>query len=131
MFLSGPAGAGKTTAVRIAEQFCFRFCMVVGNLWNDRTFLFTAYTGSAASACGGITIVKTAFINKRGDLSKTEKEKWKHVRILIIDEISFMQDKELKRFDQRLKECRDRTQPFGGISITVSLVLLGLEAIIT
>ncbi len=120
MFLSGPAGAGKTTAVKIAEKFCYRFCKAVGSLWHDTNFLFTAYTGSAASYSGGITICKVGYINKNGDLTLEEKLQWKYVKILIIDEISFMQDNELQRLDRRLKECRDRTKVFGGISIIFS-----------
>ena len=117
MFLSGPAGSGKTTAVKIAERFCYKFCSVMGKLWTDRTFLFTAYTGSAASCFGGITICKAAFISKSGDLSPEEKSQWKHVRILIIDEISFMTDREIIQLNKRLKECRDSTQVYGGVSI--------------
>jgi hypothetical protein len=30
MFLTGPAGSGKSTAVRVAEQFCYEFCLAVG-----------------------------------------------------------------------------------------------------
>jgi hypothetical protein len=30
MFLSGPAGSGKSTAMRVAEQFCYAFCVAVG-----------------------------------------------------------------------------------------------------
>ena len=41
MFLTGPTGAGKTTAVKLAQRFCFEFCNAVGILWNDTTFLFT------------------------------------------------------------------------------------------
>jgi hypothetical protein len=32
-------------------------------MWSDKTFLFTAYTGLAASLFGGVTISKAAFIN--------------------------------------------------------------------
>lgn len=117
MFLSGPAGAGKTKAVKTAEKFCYHFCKAVGSLWHDTTFLFTAYTGSAASDSDGVTICKIGYINKGGDLTLEDKLKWKHVKILIVDEISFMQDNELIRLDRRLKECRDRTKVFGGISI--------------
>ncbi len=117
MFLSGPAGAGKTTAIKVAEKFCYRFCKAVGSLWHDTTFLFTAYTGSAASYSGGVTICKIGCICKSGALTLEEKLQWKYVKILIIDEISFMQDDELIKLDKRLKECRDRTQIFGGVSI--------------
>jgi hypothetical protein len=47
-FLTGPAGSGKSTAVKVAQQFCYDFCLAVGVMWSDQTFLFTAYTGAAA-----------------------------------------------------------------------------------
>jgi len=117
MFLTGPAGAGKSTAVKVAQRFCFEFCRSVGNLWSDSTFLFTAYTGSAASLFGGVTIVKHAYIAKKGPLSEADRAAWEDVRILIIDEISFMKDRELMLLDNRLKEMGDRSKPFGGFSI--------------
>jgi hypothetical protein len=43
MFLTRPAGSGKSTAMRVAEQFCDEFCIAVGVMWCDRTFLFTSY----------------------------------------------------------------------------------------
>ena len=62
LFLTGPAGAGKTTALKAAEQFCFEFCSPYNILWLDTSFFYTAtaYTGSAASASGGLTIVKAS-----------------------------------------------------------------------
>jgi hypothetical protein len=49
--------------MRVAKQFCYDFCVAVGVMWNDTTFLFTAYTGSAASLIGGVTISKAAYLN--------------------------------------------------------------------
>ncbi len=63
LFLTVPAGSGKSTAMRVAEQFCYEFCLAVGVMWSDTTFLFTAYTGSAASLIGGVTISKAAYLN--------------------------------------------------------------------
>ena len=117
MFLTGPAGAGKSTAVKVARRFCFEFCHTVGTLWSDRTFLFSAYTGSAAMAVGGVTICKAAYLMKKGALSEEDKREWQDVRMLIVDEISFMPNDQLQKLDQRLKEMRDRAKPFGGISI--------------
>jgi hypothetical protein len=48
----------------IAEQFCYEFCLAVGVMWSDTTFLFTANTGSAASVFDGVTISKAAFLNQ-------------------------------------------------------------------
>jgi hypothetical protein len=31
-------------------------------MWSDNTFIFTAYTGLAASLFGGVTISKAAFL---------------------------------------------------------------------
>jgi hypothetical protein len=56
MFLTGSAGSGKSTAVRVAEQFCYEFCLAIGIMWSDTTFLFTAYTKAAASLIGRTTI---------------------------------------------------------------------------
>ena len=52
VFLTGPAGAGKPTAIKVAQIFYFEFCRYVSDLWSDSTFLFIAYTGSAASLLG-------------------------------------------------------------------------------
>ena len=118
MFLTGSAGAGKTTAVKLAQQFCFEFCWKIGTLWNDRTFLFTAYTGSAASAFKGITIAKAAFLNRKTPLTQEEIDQWKHVEILIIDEISFMTVKMMKKLNTQLQICRgERNKPYGGLSV--------------
>ncbi len=59
-------------------------------MWSDTTFVFTAYTGSAASLVGGVTISKVAFLNKNKPLSLDDKNQWQDVQILIIDKISFM-----------------------------------------
>ena len=58
MFLIGPAGAGKGTAVKAAEQFCMMFCRHAHIPWMDSTYLYTAYTGSAAALFNGVTICK-------------------------------------------------------------------------
>ena len=62
MFLTGPAGAGKSTAIKVSQRFCFKFSRAVGTLWSDSSFLFTAYTGSVASLFGDVTICKHAFM---------------------------------------------------------------------
>ena len=73
MFLTGPAGSGKSTAMKVAQQFCYEFCIAVGVMWSDKTFIFTAYTGSAASLFGGVTISKAAFLNQRNQLSVDDR----------------------------------------------------------
>ena len=62
-FLTGFAGAGKSTCVKVAQRFCFEFCRAASIPWDENTFLFTATTGSAASLFGGQTIHDAAFLN--------------------------------------------------------------------
>ena len=129
MFLTGPAGSGKSTAMKIAQQFCYEFCIAVGIMWGDKTFLFTAYTGSASSLFGGVTISKAAFLNQRKQLSVDDINEWKDVRIVIIDEVSFMSDSILMTLDRKLKDIRNRSLPFGGFSIVFAGDFRQLEAI--
>ena len=97
MFLTGPAGAGKSTAVKVAQRFCSGFSRAVGVLWIDSTFLFAAYIGSAASLFDDVAICKHAYPKNDGSLTDKEISRWEDVSILIIDEISFMKDSELKK----------------------------------
>jgi hypothetical protein len=42
MFCTEPAGSGKSMAMRVAELFCYEFCVALGVMWCDTTFLFTS-----------------------------------------------------------------------------------------
>jgi hypothetical protein len=120
IFLTGPTGSRKSTAVMVAQHFCYEFCLAMGAMWSNTTFLFTAYTGSAASLFGGVTIAKVTFINQHKSLSQDNKNEWQDVQILIIDKISFVSDSVLKMLDIKLKDIRNRNQFFGGFSIIFS-----------
>jgi flagellar biosynthesis GTPase FlhF len=46
LFLTGPAGAGKTTALKaVADQFCYKFCNYSGLPCYETTFFYTAASG--------------------------------------------------------------------------------------
>jgi hypothetical protein len=118
MFLTGMAGAGKSSGMTVAQAFCFEFCKAVGIAWSENTFLFTAYTGSAASFFGGRTTSRATYTAKDlANITDEDIKAFEGVRILIIDEISFMQDKELIKMDKALKKVGDRSKPFGGFNI--------------
>jgi flagellar biosynthesis GTPase FlhF len=55
MFLTGPAGAGKTTSIKLAQTFCEKFSFACSIPFDQYSFYFTAYTGAAVSEYGGIT----------------------------------------------------------------------------
>ncbi len=69
---------------------------------------------------GGVTISKAAFINQHKSLSQDDRNEWQDVRILVIDEISFMSDSVQKMLDIKLKDIGNRNQIFGGLSIIFS-----------
>ena len=56
MLLTGPAGAGKSTAVMAAEQLCMKFCKYTKMPWMASTDVYTSYTGSAAVQFNGVII---------------------------------------------------------------------------
>ena len=76
-------------------------------MWNDNTFYFTAYTGSAAAAFGGITTCKATFLNKRS-INDEDRKTFQGVRILIIDEVSFLTDAQLLKMDRILKKLETK-----------------------
>ncbi len=129
MFLTGPAGLGKSTAIKLAQQFCYEFCIAVGIMWSDKTFIFTVYTGSAVSLFGGVTISKAAFVNQRKQLSVDDRNEWQDVRIVVINKVSFMSDTILKTLDRKLKEIGYRSQPFGGFTIIFARDFCQLEPV--
>jgi hypothetical protein len=50
-------------------------------------------------------------------LSLNNKNTWQDVHILIVDEVSFMSDKNLQTLDVKLKEIGNRAKSFDGFSI--------------
>ncbi len=123
------AGSGKSTAEKVEQQFCYDFCLVVGVMWSDTTFLFTTHTGAAASLFGGVTISKATFLNQQKVMSLNNKHEWQDVLILIVDEVSFMSDKILETLDVTLKEIGNRAKPFGGFSIIFAGDFCQLETV--
>jgi len=103
--------------------------MAVGDMWSDKTFVFTAYTGLAASLFGVDTISKSTFINQRKPLSQEDKNERQDVRILTIDKISFMSDSILQMLVTKLKQIGNGNQPFGGFLIIFAGDFLQLEPV--
>jgi hypothetical protein len=50
-------------------------------------------------------------------VTELQRLEWSSVRVLVIDEISFMTESELMKLDVRLRQYKDRNKVFGGYSI--------------
>jgi hypothetical protein len=120
LFLTGPAGAGKTTAIKLAQTFCEKFSDACHIPFDQYSFYFTAYTGAAASEFGGITTLTALQVPMYGDISEatdSTKSILSRVKILIMDEISFMSVKHLQLISKHLQHLFDCTSPFSGLSV--------------
>lgn len=118
MFLTGPAGSGKSTAVDVAQRYCYEVSLALNITW-DNSFLFTSTTGSSAALFGGVTIHSAAGMMKKFEnIDDDYKKAFQHVRLLIVDEISYFSVQDVRKLDRCLKRIRSRTDlPFGGLPI--------------
>ena len=119
IFLTGPAGSGKTY---VLNQF------IRDSRANGKSVAVTASTGLAATHLGGNTIHSWAGIgiadelHKRhaGDMSKSRQDQIINADILIIDEVSMLHDYRLDMVDQLVREVRGDSAPFGGLQVILS-----------
>lgn len=119
IFLTGPAGSGKTY---VLNKF-IREARADG-----KSVAVTASTGLAATHLGGNTIHSWAGIgiadelHKRavGDMSKSRVDQIGKADILIIDEVSMLHDFRLDMVDQVCQEVRADSSPFGGLQVILS-----------
>lgn len=125
LFISGPAGSGKSTIVQ-------RFISMIDAAYNGNfNVAVTASTGLAATLIEGKTIhswsglgifdgIFTPAIIKKGDPKIHLYGSWnniKYVDVLIIDEISMLHAYYLDNLDTLFKYVRRNKKPFGGVQV--------------
>lgn len=120
MFLTGPAGSGKTYVLNQLIKL---------KKHEGKHVSVTATTGLAASHLGGSTIHSWSGIGVRDEigahfvdgLSKSRREIIEKTDVLIIDEISMMHDFRLDMIDNIARLVRRKPDvPFGGIQLIMS-----------
>lgn len=120
VFLTGPAGSGKTHVLRTYIAWL-----------RDRGIetAVTASTGIAASHLGGVTIHSWSGIGARDHLSaydidrieQTERlvKRFRATKVLIIDEVSMLSAKTLEMIDTSIRAGTQRNEPFGGLRVVL------------
>ena len=118
IFLTGPAGTGKTFLLNKFIEYSKKKKIKVG---------ITASTGIAATHIGGRTIHSWSGMGIKRDLSDKEierltkndelRERIRGTKILIIDEISMLDAARLNLLDKICKAMRESFLPFGGIQV--------------
>lgn len=118
VFLTGPAGSGKTYVLNQYIAYLKNNKIPVG---------ITASTGIAATHIGGTTIhswsgigIKDEITDKDlSDLVKRQylRRRFLQTKVLIIDEISMLHSHRLDMVDKVLKKIRGNSLPFGGMQV--------------
>lgn len=121
VYLTGPAGSGKTHALRDYISYLKDRDVTVG---------LTASTGIAATHFGGVTIHSWSGIGIQDFLSDAdidilmEKEylfkRYKKTSVLIIDEVSMLTAAIFDSLDRLARKMKGVDEPFGGMQIVLS-----------
>jgi ATP-dependent DNA helicase PIF1 len=118
VFLTGPAGSGKTYVLNQYVKYARA---------NGKKVAVTASTGLAATHLGGNTIhswsgigihdeVKKYMIS---DMSKARRDQILAADILVIDEVSMLHDYRLDMVDEICRTVRDDHSAFGGLQVVL------------
>ena len=125
LMVHGGAGAGKTTVIRTVVHHMESILRKSGDESEQPYVLLCAPTGAAASLIEGITLHKAfnfdfsghhySLSDKMRDLKKMQL---KELKLLVIDEVSMVNNRMLYQIDLRLQEVKERPNiPFGGVCL--------------
>lgn len=126
IFLTGRAGTGKTTFLKLIQEVV------------QKNFLVLAPTGVAAINAGGQTIhsffgFDTA-VQAPGDYGHLNQDKTDLVRAvdtIIIDEVSMVRCDIVDAMDRTLRLYRENSAPFGGVQMIFAGDMFQLEPVVT
>ncbi len=118
VYLTGPAGSGKTYVLNQYIKYLRQSGIVVG---------VTASTGIAATHMNGMTIHSWAGLGigdtidiERILAKSTIKKRMAETRVLIIDEVSMLDGHVLDAVDAVTRAFKDKSKPFGGLQVVLS-----------
>ena len=131
IFLTGPAGTGKSVTLNKIKEFCIH---------SSKHFGITATTGTAAFILGGKTLHSFLGIGlakeSAEELFKFVRYKLPHVatrlrecEVLIIDEISMLDAELFDKISDYLKYIRKSNKPFGGLQLVLTGDFCQLEPV--
>ncbi|MEN9649744.1 MAG: hypothetical protein RL094_711 [Candidatus Parcubacteria bacterium] len=120
VFVTGPAGSGKTHLINTYIEFLKAHNIDVG---------ITASTGIAATHMGGVTIHSWAGIGINNFLTEYDLEamaeksylssRFDKVKVLIIDEVSMLHHFRFDLINKVMKAMKGNNDPFGGVQVVL------------
>lgn len=130
IFLTGKAGTGKTTFLKMVKKHSSKRLIVV------------APTGVAAINAGGVTIhsffqlplspfVPNTTVRERYNFGKEKRKIIRTLDMLVIDEISMVRSDLLDAIDAVLRRYRHHDRPFGGVQLLMIGDLQQLTPVVT
>ena len=116
LFMTGPAGCGKSFLVKKINQYCSLKNISIG---------ITALTGAAAALINGTTLHSWAGIGLalaqapelHKKMNKAAILRWRETSVLIIDEISMMSSDLFNKLNDLAKLIMNNARFFGGIQV--------------
>ena len=114
MFLSGPAGTGKSCVFNAVKAY-------FDAKGQSRRFRVSAFMGIAAKNVGGMMLHAALCMSKGAEHKNHSKDDlvamWNGVDFLLIDEVSMISCEFLLTISEKLSEAKGSQEPFGGINI--------------
>ena len=133
LFLTGPAGAGKSTILTALISYVQEFCNRIGCTFDKGVIRLTALTGAAATEIRGQTTHKECKIGSKTKITDQDIREWLNTRLLVVDEISFAGYTKflmkLSKCLQTLTECNDHL--YGRVPIVFIGDFLQLEPVLS
>ena len=117
MFLSGMGGTGKSEVIKAFVMFVTNISHLFNWNYDSDTIKITALTGSAACQIpNGRTLHSQACLNTK-KIGQAAVDSWKSTKMLIIDEVSFLNEDTLEKLDKKMRLLKECDVMFGGVNI--------------
>ena len=117
MFLSGMGGTGKSEVIKTFVDFAKNISHIFGWNFDTNVIKIAALTGTAACEIpNGSTLHRVVCLNKT-KIQKEDKELWESTKILIIDEVSFMDTNAIEKLDSNMRIFKNTNELYGGVQI--------------
>ena len=127
MFLDGPGGSGKSRIVKEVLNYAKDYTNRLNVSFDMRNIVVTAMSGVAAVSIGGETLHSAAAFNRKIACDDTS---WANVRLLVVDEVSFMSSKDVDTMDDKLRKLtRNHDAIYGGLNVLFCGDFMQLEPV--
>ena len=119
MFLSGMGGTGKSEVIKAFVYFAKNISYVFGWNYDTDVIKITALTGSAACQIpNGKTLHSQACLSPRQRISQENVKSWASTKVLVIDEVSFLNETTLEKLDKNMRTLKQSSDLlYGGILV--------------